>query len=338
MPTFVLRRGIRFLLRTKCLFHFKNTEDRLKHEMDFVDDLKLRAVAEQTQAANEQHYEVPTEFYLECLGKNLKYSCCLYSKPGMTLDEAEREMLQAYGRRMKIMNRQNILELGCGWGSMSLWMAQMYPQSKITAVSNSATQKEFIDAKAKALNLTNLTIVTADMVTFEAPEAGEYDRIVSIEMFEHMKNYDKLFERCARWLKSGGMMFIHIFVHKDTPYHFEAESEDDWMSKYFFTGGTMPSDRLFCFFARGLHLKQQWRVNGNHYYKTCEDWLKNLDRSYRSGKAKTILEKTYGKENAVKWYVYWRLFFLSCAEMFNYDNGEGKGNEWYISHYLFEKP
>ena len=180
--------------------------------MEFVEDLRRRPVAEQTKAANEQHYEVPTEFYLECLGKHLKYSCCLYSKPWMTLDEAEREMLQCYGRRMKIMNRQNILELGCGWGSLSLWMAQMYPLSKITSVSNSTTQKEFIDARAKELGLTNLTIITADMVTFEAPEAGNYDRIVSIEMFEHMKNYDKLFERCTRWLKSGGLMLslIHI--------------------------------------------------------------------------------------------------------------------------------
>jgi len=189
---------------------------------------------------------------------------------------------------------------------------------------------------ARKKGLKNIEVITHDMKDFNIDK--KFDRIVSIEMFEHMKNYDKLFERCTRWLKSGGLMFIHIFVHKDTPYHFEEESEDDWMSKYFFTGGTMPSDRLFCFFAKGLHLKQQWRVNGNHYYKTCEHWLQNLDRSYRKGKAKAILEKTYGKEQSVKWYVYWRLFFLSCAEMFNYDNGEGKGNEWYISHYLFEKP
>ena len=336
VPTFILRAGIRYMLKTKCLFHFKNTEDELQAEMNFVKDLRTRAVAEQTKAANEQHYEVPTELYLLCLGSNLKYSCCLYDKPGMTLDEAELAMLQLYGQRAELANGQNILELGCGWGSLSLWMAKTYPKSKVTGVSNSRTQKEFIMARAAERGIKNLTIITADMVNFEAPDAGKYDRIVSIEMFEHMKNYDVLFERCTKWLKSGGQMFIHIFVHKTTPYHFEAESEDDWMSKYFFTGGTMPSDRLFCFFTKGLYLKNQWRVNGNHYYKTCEDWLRKFDNNKKQ--VMPILEKTYGKGQQTKWYVYWRLFFLSCAEMFNYDRGNGVGNEWYISHYLFAKP
>jgi cyclopropane fatty-acyl-phospholipid synthase-like methyltransferase len=336
VPDFILRAGIRYLLRTKCLFHFANTEDELQAEIDFVKDLRTRAVAEQTKAANEQHYEVPTEFYLLCLGRNLKYSCCLYDKPGMTLDEAELAMLQLYGQRAELANGQNILELGCGWGSLSLWMAKTYPLAKVTGVSNSRTQKEFIMARAAERGIKNLEIITADMVTFEPPKVGSYDRIVSIEMFEHMKNYDTLFDRCTKWLKKGGKMFIHIFVHKTTPYHFEAESEDDWMSKYFFTGGTMPSDRLFCFFTKGLYLENQWRVNGNHYYKTCEDWLKKLDRNYKQ--AGPILEETYGKSQKTKWYVYWRLFFLSCAEMFNYNSGTGKGNEWYISHYLFTKP
>mmetsp|Transcript_34866 Transcript_34866/g.85375 ORF Transcript_34866/g.85375 Transcript_34866/m.85375 type:complete len:365 (+) Transcript_34866:231-1325(+) len=338
IPDFLLRRGIRFLLRTKCLTmtKFKNTEDELQAEMDFVEDLRTRAVAEQTKAANEQHYEVPTEFYQLCLGRNLKYSCCLYDKPGMTLDEAEVAMLQVYGQRAQLANGQNILELGCGWGSLSLWMAATYPKAKVTGVSNSRTQKEFIMARAKERGITNLTIITADMVVFQAPEAGNYDRIVSIEMFEHMKNYDVLFERCTSWLKKGGMMFLHIFVHKTTPYHFEAESEDDWMSKYFFTGGTMPSDRLFCFFSKGMFLKSQWRVNGVHYAKTCEDWLRKLDRNYTL--AAPILDGAYGKAQRTKWYVYWRLFFLSCSEMFNFDAGEGNGNEWYISHYLFQKP
>ena len=336
VPDFILRAGIRYLLRTKFLFHFDDTEDQLKAEMAFVADLRTRAVAEQTKAANEQHYEVPTEFYLLCLGSNLKYSCCLYDKPGMTLDEAEVAMLELYGERAELANGQNILELGCGWGSLSLWMAKTYPQAKVTGVSNSSTQKAFIMARAESLGIKNLTIITADMNDFEAPQAGKYDRIVSIEMFEHMKNYDTLFDRCTKWLKKGGKMFVHIFVHKTTPYHFEAESEDDWMSKHFFTGGTMPSDRLFCFFTKGLYLQHQWRVNGNHYYKTCEDWLKKFDKNYQ--KAKPILDETYGAAQRTKWRVYWRLFFLSCAEMFNYDNGEGVGNEWYISHYLFQKP
>ena len=183
VPDFILRAGIRYLLRTKCLFHFDNTEDELKAELDFVADLRTRAVAEQTKAANEQHYEVPTEFYLLCLGSNLKYSCCLYDKPGMTLDEAEVAMLQLYGQRAGLANGQNILELGCGWGSLSLWMAKTYPKAKITGVSNSRTQKEFIMARAQERGIKNLEIITADMVTFEPPQAGQYDRIVSIEMF-----------------------------------------------------------------------------------------------------------------------------------------------------------
>jgi cyclopropane fatty-acyl-phospholipid synthase-like methyltransferase len=336
VPDFILRRGIRYLLKTKCIKKFENTEDEVNAELKFVEDLRRRPVAEQTSAANEQHYEVPTEFYHLCLGSNLKYSCCYYERGNETLDEAELCMFSQYARRAQLWNRLNILELGCGWGSLSLWMAATFPNSKITAVSNSKTQKEFIDAQAKERGIKNLTVITADMVSFEAPEAGEYDRIVSIEMFEHMKNYDILFERCTKWLKPGGLMFIHIFVHRSRPYHFEAVDEDDWMSTHFFTGGTMPSDRLLCFFAKELHFKTQWRVNGNHYYRTCNDWLKKLDSNY--AKAEPILEATYGKENKTKWYVYWRLFFLSCAEMFNYDNGNGIGNEWYVSHYLFQKP
>ena len=175
VPDFILRAGIRYLLRTKCLFHFDDTEDQLKAEMAFVADLRTRAVAEQTKAANEQHYEVPTEFYLLCLGSNLKYSCCLYDKPGMTLDEAEVAMLELYGERAELANGQNILELGCGWGSLSLWMAKTYPQAKVTGVSNSSTQKAFIMARAESLGIKNLTIITADMNDFEAPQAGQYD-------------------------------------------------------------------------------------------------------------------------------------------------------------------
>jgi len=301
-----------------------------------VADLKRRPIAEQTVAANEQHYEVPTELYLLCLGKHLKYSACLYKdlSPRCGLDAAEAAMLALYCERAQLADGQRILELGCGWGSLSLFMAARYPRATITSVSNSRTQKEFIDARAAERGITNLVIVTANMADegFEPPNAGAYDRIVSVEMFEHMKNYSKLMRRCAGWLRSGGALFVHIFVHKEWPYHFEARGEDDWMARYFFTGGTMPNDALLLYFQEGgLAIENHWRVNGGHYALTSEDWLKNLDRNTQA--ALPILERTYGRAQRTKWLVYWRLFFLSCAEMFAYNGGE----EWFVSHYFFRK-
>lgn len=296
-------------------------------------DLKRRPVAEQTAAANEQHYEVPTEFYLLCLGEHLKYSACLYKDldPSYGLKEAEAAMLSLYCERAQLGGARNILELGCGWGSLSLWMAARYPAAKVTSVSNSRTQKEFIDTRARERGIKNLTIITANIIDFQPPDAGKYDRIVSIEMFEHMKNYEVLMGRCHRWLAPEGLLFIHIFVHKLWPYHFEAKGEDDFMARYFFTGGTMPSDSLLLYFAAPLAVEAHWQVNGMHYALTAEDWLKNIDRN--RAPVNVILERTYGKGNAVKWMVYWRLFFLACAEMFGHSSGE----EWFVSHYLFRK-
>jgi len=334
VPDAVLRAGIRRNLRVKCRETFANTEDELEHEQKFIEELRTRSdIAIETAAANEQHYEVPTEFYLMCLGNRLKYSCCLYRDGKESLDVAEVAMLQTYCERAELVDGMNILELGCGWGSLSLFLAETFPKSKITGVSNSKTQKEFIDAKAKERGLSNLQIITKDVNEFEPPAPGSYDRIMSIEMFEHMKNYDTLFAKCETWLKTGGKMFVHIFCHAFYPFHYDVESDADWMSKYFFTGGTMPTDRMFAYFAKKLHLKRQWRVNGKHYSRTCEDWLKKLDANYKAGKVAPILDEAYGRENRTKWYVYWRLFFLSCSELFNYN----KGNEWYVSHYLFEK-
>jgi len=303
---------------------------------DFVADLKRRPIAEQTAAANEQHYEVPTELYLLCLGKHLKYSACLYkdASPKCGLDAAEAAMLALYCERAQLADGQRILELGCGWGSLSLFMAARYPGATVTVVSNSRTQKEFITARAAERNITNLTVVTADMAdaSFAPPRAGEYDRIVSIEMFEHMKNYAVLMQRCNAWLKTGGALFVHIFVHREFPYHFEVKGEDDWMARYFFSGGTMPSDPLLLYFQEGrLRIENQWRVNGVHYALTSEDWLRNIDR--RRAQVLPILEATYGRLQRTRWLVYWRLFFLACAEMFAYNGGE----EWYVSHYLFRK-
>ena len=338
VPDFILRAGIRYNLRTKCLGRFKSNEDELQYEMDFIRGLKTKAVAVETNLANEQHYEVPTELYLHCLGSKLKYSCCLYelsSTSRRTLNEAEVKMMELYCERGEFKDGQEVLELGCGWGSLSLFLAEKYPNSRITAVSNSKTQKEFIDLRARERNITNLQIITQDLNVFKPPLGkNSYDRIVSIECFEHMKNYEVLFGRCEQWLKSGGeaKMFLHIFAHKTYPFHFIAENESDWMSKYFFSGGTMPSERMFAYFTTNkLHLKTQWRVNGKHYSKTCEDWLRKFDTNRKA--VEPIIAQTYGRDLTTKWYVYWRLFFLSCSELFNYSDG----NEWFVSHYLFEK-
>ena len=246
-------------------------------------------------------------------------------------------MLTLYCERAQLAEGQRVLELGCGWGSLSLFMAARYPKSSFVSVSNSRTQKEFIDARAAERGIKNLTIVTANMGVegpeeFSPPQAGSYDRIVSVEMFEHMKNYSKLMRRCARWLRPGGALFIHIFVHREWPYHFEVRGEDDFLARYFFTGGTMPSENLLLYFQEGgLGIEQQWRVNGVHYGLTSEDWLKNLDKNTRA--ALPILEKTYGKAQRIRWLVRWRLFFLACAELFAYNGGE----EWFVAHYLFRK-
>ena len=231
----------------------------------------------------------------------------------MTLDEAEVAMLQLYGQRAGLANGQNILELGCGWGSLSLWMAKTYPKAKITGVSNSRTQKEFIMARAQERGIKNLEIITADMVTFEPPQAGQYDRIVSIEMFEHMKNYDTLFERCTKWLKKGGQMFIHIFVQRRPPTTSRRSPRTTGCpsisSRWHVpsTGSSASSPRVL--------LKHQWRVSGNHYYKTCEDWLKKLDRNYKQAAPILRRPRQVSKDQV---YVYWRLFFLSCAGMFHF--------------------
>jgi len=330
VPDFLLRTGIRKLLKQRLKDEDKvDTEVQQAHLMALIDTLKSSPIAVNTADANQQHYEVPTEFYKYCLGKNLKYSGC-YFKPGVTnLDTAEDDMLELTCERADLQNGQQVLELGCGWGSLSLYMAAKFPKSTFIVVSNSGTQKIYIDEQAKQRGITNLTVITADMNIFTIDK--QFDRVVSVEMFEHMRNYQLLMKKVASFLKSDGKLFIHIFTHKTFAYLFEVKDETDWMSKYFFTGGIMPSDNLLFYFNDDLVVENHWNVNGTHYGKTAEAWLKNMDS--HKAQIMPIFEETYGGEHAVKWWVYWRLFYMACAELWNYNSG----NEWMVSHYLFHK-
>jgi cyclopropane-fatty-acyl-phospholipid synthase len=329
LPDWLVRIGIRRLLAQRIRDESAAGGSRERIEA-YVHDLKHRPVAESTAEANAEHYEVPTAFFLRCLGRRLKYSGCYYPSGTESLDQAEEAMLGLYVERGRIADGQEILELGCGWGSFSLYMAERFPRSRITGVSNSRTQKEFIDSEARKRGLANLTIITCDMNSFDI-DAGRFDRVVSIEMFEHMKNYQALMAGISRWLRPGGLLFVHIFTHRDLAYHFVARDSSDWMARYFFTGGQMPSHGLLTHFQERLTLVSDWRVSGTHYQKTAEAWLSNMD-AHRE-EILPLFRETYGQANARKWWAYWRTFFMSCAELWGYRGGE----EWIVSHYLFGK-
>ncbi len=326
LPDSAVRLGIRRLLAQRI----RDESARYDREA-YVADLKTRQLAEQTAAANEQHYEVPTAFYRYCLGARFKYSGCLYPTGEETLDQAEEHMLALYAERAQLVDGQDILELGCGWGSLCLYNAARFPGSRITAISNSATQKDHIDTEARKRGITNLRIITCDINAFDiAP--GQFDRVVSVEMFEHLKNYQKLFAHIARWLRPGGLLFTHIFTHHALSYHFVSEGPSDWMSRYFFTGGQMPAHDLLPQFQDDLQLVENWKVNGRHYQQTAEHWLQNMD-AHRD-EIIPLFRDTYGADQATKWWAYWRTFYMSCAELWGYRHGE----EWLVSHYLFQKP
>lgn len=332
LPDAVIRFGIRRLLAQRLRDESQASEtERRSHLAAYVADLRQRPLAEDTRAANEQHYEVPTAFYQHCLGRRLKYSGCLYPTGRESLDEAEEHMLRLYTERAKLADGQTILELGCGWGSLSLYLAEKYPHATITGVSNSRTQKEYIDSEARRRGFQNLTIITCDINVLELPD-GQFDRVVSVEMFEHLKNYQRLFANIARWLKPVGLLFVHIFTHRENPYHFIPRDRTDWMARYFFTGGQMPSHDLLLQFQDDLKRVEDWKVGGTHYQRTAEHWLAGMDR--HKAEIMPLFALTYGKDQATKWWVYWRVFYLSCAELWGYRNGQ----EWIVSHYLFRKP
>jgi cyclopropane-fatty-acyl-phospholipid synthase len=330
LPDVLVRIGIRRLLAQRLKDETKaNAFEQQKHLMDLVAFLKASPIAVNTHDANEQHYEVPTEFFQLVMGKHLKYSSGFWKNDAVSFDQSEEDMLELTTERAELKDGMNILELGCGWGSLSLFMAKKYPNAKVTGVSNSSTQKAYIDGEAKKRGLNNLTIITADMNTFTIDR--KFDRVVSVEMFEHMRNYEKLLEKVSTFLVDGGKLFVHIFTHKTFAYLFEVKDETDWMSKYFFTGGIMPSDHLLMYFPNHMAIEQHWHVPGIHYNKTSEMWLKNMDA--HEPEIRKIFAATYGEGNVTKWWSYWRIFFMACAELWGYKNGE----EWIVSHYLFKK-
>ncbi|HEY1058384.1 MAG TPA: cyclopropane-fatty-acyl-phospholipid synthase family protein [Limnobacter sp.] len=299
-----------------------------------VEELRASPIAVDTDAANEQHYEVPAEFFHLHLGPRKKYSCAWYETGAETLAEAEVAMFEQYAARAGLADGQRILELGCGWGSMSLWMAQRYPQSQVVGVSNSHGQRAYIEQRARELSLTNLKIITANIVDFDFPcegvEAG-FDRVISIEMFEHMKNYQGLFRKISSWMNTGARMFVHVFAHKELAYHFVVKDKTDWMSQYFFTGGIMPSADLFLHYQDDLKVVQRWWINGQHYEKTANHWLANMDAARKD--IMPVFEKAYGAAQAKIWFQRWRMFYMAVAELFGYN----LGREWGVGHYLFEK-
>lgn len=291
----------------------------------FAREMKALPIAVHTEAANAQHYEVPAEFFALVLGPQRKYSCCLYASPETTLAEAEEEALAETAAHAQLADGQTILELGCGWGSLSLWMARKLPNARITSVSNSRSQRAYIERSAGERGLTNLSVVTADANTFR-PE-GRFDRIVSVEMFEHMSNWHQLLARTRDWLAPDGRLFLHVFTHRAAPYRFDHNDPADWIGNYFFTGGIMPSVALIGEFPELFRLEESWFWNGGHYERTAEDWLLNFDRN--SEAILMLFRSTYGDDARV-WHRRWRLFFMATEGLFGHANGQ----EWGVSHYL----
>jgi cyclopropane-fatty-acyl-phospholipid synthase len=351
LPDPLIRLGIRRLLRQRLReIDHPSPDLQVSH---FARDLRAMPIAINTADSKEQHYEVPTAFYQKCLGPRLKYSSAYFARGDESLAEAEEAMLELTCARARLSDQPeparadghhqangtapgpreglDILELGCGWGSLTLWMAEKFPRSHITGVSHSQTQREHILGEARRRGLRNVEIITCDMNDLEV-SASSYDRVVSVEMFEHMKNWPRLMASIARWLRPGGLFFAHVFTHSRFAYHFEARDASDWMSRYFFTGGLMPAHDLFPRFQDDLKLVEAWKVNGWHYARTAEHWLRNMDA--HKAEILPLFARTYGPDEATRWWSYWRVFFLACAELWRFR----KGDEWHVSHYLFRRP
>ncbi len=331
LPDLLIRLGIKRLCGQRLSeTNTLGLEALENSHQQWIDLLTESPVAIVPEKANEQHYEVPPKFFELVLGANLKYSSGYWSKEVFSLDESELEMLKITCERAGLVDGQDILELGCGWGSLTCFMAQKFPNSKITAVSNSKDQRNFIQQKNDKLNLQNIKVFTADMNDFSTDE--KFDRIISIEMFEHMRNYDELLKRIDGWLKQNGKLFVHIFSHKEVAYPFEDKGDGDWMAREFFSGGQMPSHRLLMSFPDRMKIEKDWRVSGTHYEKTSLAWLRKMDTN--KIEVLELFKTTDGEKDASEWFQRWRIFFMSCEVLFGFN----EGSEWGVSHYLFEKP
>lgn len=332
IPDALLRLGIRRLCAARLAAERAGgPEAESARAAARLDALAHGPLAVHTDAANRQHYELPPAFFRLCLGRRLKYSACYYPAGTETLDQAEEAMLALTAERAQLADGQRILELGCGWGSLTLWMAERYPDARITAVSNSHAQRRHIEAVCRERGFDHVRVITCDIDALELPHET-FDRCVSVEMFEHLSNYDRLLQRISHWLVPDGRLFVHVFVHRTLLYPFETDGEDDWMGRHFFTGGLMPAaDTLACF-QRDLTLESRWLVDGDHYRRTAEHWLVNQDR--RRDEVLAVLTETYGAAAAPLWHQRWRMFWMACAELFGYAGGR----EWMVAHYRFVRP
>jgi len=322
VPDVLLRLGIRRLLR-----------QRLRRERRGARPSALEfgagsPIAVATDAANVQHYELPPEFFRLLLGSRLKYSCCHWSSREMGLDAAEEEMLRLTCERAELEDGMEVLDLGSGWGSLGLWIAESCPRTRVTTVSNARTQQEFIAARARARGLGNVETLRADVNSLQFER--RFDRVLSVEMFEHVRNHEQLLSRIAGWLRPGGKLFVHVFCHRRFTYPFEIDNDSDWMARHFFTGGIMPSLDLLPGYDRDLRVVRRWEVSGLHYERTLEAWLERLDAG--RAEALRILGEHYGEDAAWLWFTRWRLFLLACAELFGFRGGE----EWLVAHYLLD--
>jgi cyclopropane-fatty-acyl-phospholipid synthase len=332
LPDTLVRQGIRRMcaqrLREETAGGLVQQAARFSERIEM---LRNSPVAIHTDTANAQHYELPPAFFKLCLGKRLKYSGCYYPSGAESLEQAEDAMLELYGERAQLVDGQRVLELGCGWGSLTLWMAERYPNAKIVAVSNSNQQREYIETQCRQRSLGNVRVITQDVNGLEL-DAEQFDRCVSVEMFEHMRNYHILLGRIAGWLRPGGKLFVHIFAHRTLMYPFETAGEGNWMGRHFFTGGLMPASDTLLWFQRDLKVERRWHVDGTHYQRTANQWLANQDA--QRNQVMSALADAYGNRAALLWFQRWRMFWMSCAELFGYANGQ----EWLVAHYRFVRP
>ncbi|WP_106855095.1 SAM-dependent methyltransferase [Caballeronia novacaledonica] len=332
VPDALVRAGMRLLIRRRLIDeHASDNALRTEAFDRLLAELRASPIAIATQAANAQHYELPDAFFEAHLGPRVKYSCGFYPRGGETLAQAELAMLECYAERAQLADGQRILDLGCGWGSFALWAAERYPRAQIVALSNAHGQRAFIEARARQRGIVNLSVMTGDIVDFEFGRAeAPFDRIVSIEMFEHMKHYGLLLAKIARWLADDGRLFVHHFAHETLAYHFTSRDGGDWMSRYFFTGGTMPSASLLLHFQDDLRVTRQWWINGTHYARTANQWLAALDAA--RDRVLPMFSDVYGDAAAI-WFQRWRMFYMAVAELFGY----ARGGEWGVAQVLFEK-